>query len=267
MNDWWHLPRTLPQNYLIAIFSMQPLSSVISPSAANDLLMKAESDHFLPERFLSHMIAVIGYIHKLATEINALQPSHPPEPSDESISLLTGEPEQDSYQSHRKERFNVALLQTSVIGLWMSLARIDGGGGYCLSHVIAKGYDVLRAWLCDMVVWNSHLLGIADRSINTIGTLQASIADIEAKLPSLVLVGCPITVDDVEFLLRGLKLLLGRSKMKVKLSDNIDISESGRLQADIGKVVPLNCGHNGWPAPLALAALTNSIRQCGFEIP
>lgn len=271
LNDRWHTTKSLPRRYQIALFSKQALSTVLSTSAANDLLMKAENSPFLPEKFIEHILAIILYIHKLATESKAASPVGLPETDSPSTGLLTGEPAHDSYQSHRRDRMNLAMLQSSMVGLWMSLAKIDGGGGYCLSHVITKGYDVLRAWICDLVIWNNQLLGVSDRSLSIIGSLQSSINEIQMRLPALVFTGCPLTKDDVEFLLRGLKLLHQRSKLHPQVVDNnnnnTDVSESGKGNGgEVGKVVSLNCGHNGWPAPLALAALSNSIRQAGFDV-
>ena len=267
LNDRWHTIQYLPRAYRIALYSSHPLSTVISVSAANDLLLKAEMSQYLPERFFCHIIAVIMYIHKLAIESKAFQPSSSHELENPSTGLLTGESEHDSYQSNRKERLNLALLQSSMVGLWMSLAKVDGGGGYYLSHVIAKGYDVLIAWFCDMVIWNGNILGVADRNSSAIGTLQSCIQEIQTRMPTLVFTGCPLTNDDVDFLLKGLKILHLRSKLHPKITDNIDISESGKsYRGEIGKVVSLTCGHNGWPAPLALAALSNSIRQAGFDV-
>jgi hypothetical protein len=84
--------------------------------------------------------------------------------------------------------------------------------------------------------------------------MLAAIEELERRLPTMAPGGL-VTPFDVEFLVRGFRIIMCKCK-------NMQSPET----VDIGKVIPLNGGHNGWPSPLALAALSSTIRSAGFDV-
>lgn len=252
--------QSISPGYATAHYSSSSLDTVLPPTAAMTLLETLEAttpSAPLTEPFIMHLLAIILHISKVA--LDARGPPTTPNPlSPGTPDLETATYQHQNPSSSRQTRLHLSALQSSqVVALWVSLGRIDGGGGNYLSHVIHKGYDTLRAWLLNLILWHPLLLGLDTPP--ALVSLQQAIEDIEVKVGGYTVTDGLLTPTDLAFLLRGLKIVHHRAK---QAATEASTASGERL----GRVIPLRCGHNGWPEPRALAALTNSIKAAGFDL-
>lgn len=150
--------------------------------------------------------------------------------------------------------------------LWTCLIRINGGGGYSLSHVAPRGYDAMRMWICNLIVWHSATLGSSSTTVCS--SLDTALLELESILAKYNHNHTLLTTNEISYLLRGLRVVqqraIGSSEYLKQL--HLHSAASNGISSSVGSCIPLSCGHNGWPSDAALALLTNKIRNAGFTI-
>ena len=150
--------------------------------------------------------------------------------------------------------------------LWTSLNRINGGGGYTLSHVAPRGYDAMRVLICNLIIWHNATLG--NSSTNVLSSLDAAILELEAILAKYNPNHTLITTQDISFLIRGFRVVQHRAIGNAQYIKTHfpNLAETNGIYNAVGSCIPLSCGHNGWPSEAALAVLTRTIYEAGFAI-
>ena len=80
--------------------------------------------------------------------------------------------------------------------------------------------------------------------------------------------GCPELQQDasVSFVLRFLAALASLSSSGVVARTNVDGSSSPMDATVLGRVVPLHCGHSGFPHAGALACLVRALVDAGIPL-
>jgi len=141
-------------------------------------------------------------------------------------------------------------VQLSVLEkVWVVLGRTDGGCGELLGQAVAKGYDGVRNWACCFLIWSAR----ATPDV----LLPRSRTDLKQTISSLrELMNNPTNeLDDdptLKFIIDGLEVLLLRLEATKHLTDTMD---SQMQLCDIGSLIPLHCGHNGWPGSAPIGSM------------
>lgn len=176
--------------------------------------------------------------------------------------------------------------------LWNILAKIGSDGcGQLLGHAIAKGYDEIRSWICCFIVW-SHL-SLHDPQLPSISiSIETGIYAIKASLSRFAdkcdkegnLAGDPFQREEfvkvAKFLLDGMETMVSlNAKHTDLLSEYEDVNtvhtakgvstvnpvKYARSEAHptcgTNTLLPLHCGHNGFPTPLEVGMLSALIKQ------
>ena len=146
---------------------------------------------------------------------------------------------------------------------WMILARTDGGTGQSLIQAWCGQYDGIRAWICSVLVWlargpkysNPQFLSL-EETATKIGNLLDPNLSRQGDTNSNA-----IAHSSLEFIRNALLLLSTRSK-DLHVVDKHGIAVPKRF----GNIIPLHCGHNGWPGKVSLQALDECIFAAGFHV-
>eukprot|EP01041_Mallomonas_annulata_P010249 gene10249-21380_t len=144
---------------------------------------------------------------------------------------------------------------------WVIIARTDGACGELLGQAFSKGFDSLRKWLCCMLYWSARsspdvLLPRGKTDLQ--GTVMALKELVEVRYKHEMR-----NDKTIHFLLEGLEALYTRQEILKREADSQDVLTQMR---DTGHVIPLHCGHNGWPGNAAVGSLIRMLNIVNFEV-
>ena len=163
---------------------------------------------------------------------------------------------------------------------WGTLCRADNVSGQLLGHASSLGVPGIRSWLCTYIAWAGLIAGqsatmiprkpfrrkaatalsvtcVAEelqRLLGQYGTPSLETSEVEEPrgLP-------PHVVSSLRFIQNSLVLLVDKQVPPDKHS----LPQSRR--ARLGHLLPLDCGHNGWPAANAVQAVMQCVKMAGFH--
>lgn len=148
----------------------------------------------------------------------------------------------------------------------MLLCRTDGGSGSSLIQAWCHGVNGIRAWVCSAVVWSARTAVFKDYERSKASSLFLSFGQVSKELQSMIGKLHPgnnslSQISSLCFVQEAFALLATRVS-------GVDIPEGQGplLGPKLGLLVPVECGHNGWPGKAALQAVNQCVYKAGFNL-
>lgn len=152
--------------------------------------------------------------------------------------------------------------------VWWIVARCDGRCGQLLGHATAKGLPWVRAWTTSLVVWKGNgcvteiehcdpFLAEPNRYLSVadcVAQLDSVLADVDGADPP------PDTIDEVKFVCDMLRYLAARAGGSLPAVPGDD------PRRQLGRLVPLHCGHNNPYSDEERAMLFYNLREVGWPL-
>jgi hypothetical protein len=163
--------------------------------------------------------------------------------------------------------------------VFISLVRVDGGTGQlmgqALDNAAGGGLDELRTWLANLLFWH-----IGGRCATYDTLLPSSRVPLHVALQEIMYLrenfpelNSDASVCYVADLLSSMPLPPGEDyyadSMQVsnsELNRSVGAVGSPSPNGPVGMVLPLHCGHNGWPPMSDLSLLVEAIRAAAFDV-
>ena len=139
---------------------------------------------------------------------------------------------------------------------WLAIMRIDGGFGQLLGASLSKGLDGTKSWIASYLVWNRNT------SVFMKNGIKNAIDDLKALIERLH----PTELQDeyaIHFIIEALDCLYQKNNRFIQ-EGNASTKDllGGEVQQKalmdlLGTLIPLHCGHNGWPSELEMEMISS----------
>ena len=150
---------------------------------------------------------------------------------------------------------------------WMLLCRADGGSGSSLIQAWCHGFGGLRAWVCSVVVWSARAAVYKDYEKSKAASLFVGLGQVSKELSTMIHKQQPgassalSQLSSLVFVQEAFAMLATRAA-----ATDIPEGQGPLLGHKLGLVVPVDCGHNGWPGKPALQAVTQCVHRAKFNM-
>lgn len=294
LNDnLWTIPSE-PQEYSLARYLKDP---VPNREKGELLLKDFSSSDFISQEFVAHFCACCNYVaqnqstssnpkpeenvslaSKTLSKIELIQAKgglpgdeqgiemnlvrNNSRSSEESSGMEEETNEKSSSPQERLERlqkfkmedqFFEGKLVSPMKKAWLAIMRIDGGFGQLLGASLARGLDGTKSWLASYIVWNRNTSAFMKNgtksAIDDLKTLTQSLHKTELEHEYAI-----------QFIIEALECLY---QCNVRFAsegchalNSLAGSDQG-FQDLLGTLIPLHCGHNGWPSDFELEMVSS----------
>eukprot|EP00602_Paraphysomonas_sp_CaronLab_P013816 CAMPEP_0185041582 /NCGR_PEP_ID=MMETSP1103-20130426/41078_1 /TAXON_ID=36769 /ORGANISM="Paraphysomonas bandaiensis, Strain Caron Lab Isolate" /LENGTH=770 /DNA_ID=CAMNT_0027581383 /DNA_START=370 /DNA_END=2682 /DNA_ORIENTATION=+ len=167
--------------------------------------------------------------------------------------------------------------------VWEVIARVDGCCGQSLGEAVVKGLDGIRAWVACFIIWGARRVPLYTCFPSVGITVQESIRDINRllyeiedsrKQPGFTLQSVSSLNECMVFISKAFEVILIRQQQIAsgyirvpQINGMSDLSTAKAKGAErdtglsIGHVIPVHCGHNGWPHDTELNILLHYLEE------
>jgi len=149
---------------------------------------------------------------------------------------------------------------------WMLMCRTDGGSGSSLIQAWCNGVNGIRAWLCSAVVWSARAAVYKDYERSKATSQFVSFGQVSKELHTMIYKLHPgnnslAQISSLCFVQEAFALLATRTS-----GTDIPEGQGPLLGPNLGLLVPVDCGHNGWPGNVSLQAISQCVHNAGFNM-